>query len=60
MGQKRKSVTATRMSGVGGKAEVDFGRPEVCFQPEGDIGRLSIDTAFRHLDAGGGSRPLHQ
>ena len=30
VGQKRKSVTATRMSAFGGKAEVDFGRLNVC------------------------------
>ncbi len=29
MGHNRKSVTATRMSAFGGKAEVDFGRPDV-------------------------------
>ena len=29
-GHNRKSVTATRMSAFGGKAEVDFGRLEVC------------------------------
>ncbi len=28
--QQRKSVTATRTSAFGGKAEVDFGRLEVC------------------------------
>ncbi len=31
LGQNRKSVTATRMSAFGGKAEVDFGRSDVCF-----------------------------
>ncbi len=30
VGQNRKSVTATRMSAFGGKAEVDFGRLHVC------------------------------
>jgi hypothetical protein len=30
-GHNRKSVMATRMSVVRGKAEVDFGRLEVCF-----------------------------
>ncbi len=30
LGHKRKSAAAARMSGVGGKAEVDFGRLEVC------------------------------
>ncbi len=30
LGHNRKSVTATRMSAFGGKAEVDFGRPDVC------------------------------
>ena len=29
-GHNRKSVTATRMSAIGGKAEVDFGRLKVC------------------------------
>ncbi len=29
-GQNRKSVAATRMSGLGGRAEVDFGRLDVC------------------------------
>ena len=29
LGQTRKSVTATRMSAVGGRAEVDFGRLHV-------------------------------
>ncbi len=28
--QNRKSVAATRMSALGGKAEVDFGRLDVC------------------------------
>ncbi len=30
-GQTRKSETAARMSVVGGKAEVEFGRRHVCF-----------------------------
>ncbi len=30
LGQERKSVTATRMSAFGVRAEVDFGRLEVC------------------------------
>ncbi|MCH9052468.1 MAG: hypothetical protein IIA72_15550 [Proteobacteria bacterium] len=30
LGHNRKSVTATRMSAFGGKAEVDFGRLDVC------------------------------
>ncbi len=30
LGQNRKSVTAARMSGVGCKAEVDFGPLDVC------------------------------
>ena len=30
VGHNRKSVTATRMSAIGGKAEVDLGRLEVC------------------------------
>ncbi len=30
-GQQRKSATATRTSALGGKAEVDFGRLNVCF-----------------------------
>ncbi len=33
MGQNRKSVKATRMSAFGGKAEVDFGRLDVCSLP---------------------------
>ena len=31
VGQTRKSATVTRMSGVGGKADLNFGRLEVCF-----------------------------
>ncbi len=31
LGQVRKSAEATVMSAPGGKAEVDFGRLEVCF-----------------------------
>ncbi len=30
LGRNRKSVTTTRLSAIGGKAEVDFGRLEVC------------------------------
>jgi len=30
VGQQRKSVMATEMSGLGGKADLDFGRLEVC------------------------------
>ena len=33
LGQTRKSVTATRVSALGGKAEVDFGRLDVCSMP---------------------------
>ncbi len=29
-GQTRKSVTATKMSAFGGRADIDFGRLEVC------------------------------
>jgi hypothetical protein len=31
LGQQRKSAEATETSAFGGKAEVDFGRLEVCF-----------------------------
>ncbi len=31
LGQTRKSGVSLGMSGVGGQAEVDFGRPQVCF-----------------------------
>ena len=30
LGHNRKSVTATRMSGVGGRADLNSGRPHVC------------------------------
>ena len=31
LGQKRKSSVGLGMSAIGGKAEVDFGRLDVCF-----------------------------
>ncbi len=31
LGQTRKSAEVPETSALGGKAEVDFGRPEVCF-----------------------------
>ncbi len=31
VGHNRKSVTAMRMSAVGGKADIDFGPLDVCF-----------------------------
>ncbi len=42
LGHKRKSSVGLGMSGVGGGAEVDFGRLEVCFWPIADIGSSSL------------------
>jgi hypothetical protein len=39
LGQNRKSMTATRMSGVGGKADLNFRRLDVCLSQEETLER---------------------
>ena len=47
VGHNRKSVTATRMSATGGKADFDFGRLEVCLSHNRKFARAEITPAAR-------------
>ncbi len=48
LGQQRKSSVGLGMSGVGGKAEVDFGRLDVSLEPKGDIRGIPRRHGFRY------------